>query len=128
MRLLLDTHAFIWFVAGDTLLSPLARAMIDEDDTEVFVSAVVAWEIGIKFALGKLLGAANIANDMPRAIEEKGFTPLDITVAHAQRAGALPPHHNDPFDRMLIAQAQAEDLLVVSNEKVFDRYGVRRLW
>jgi PIN domain nuclease of toxin-antitoxin system len=128
MPLVLDTHSFLWFVSGDERLPLRCREAIGGDGVRVFVSAAVAWEIGIKHALGKLPGAASIANDMPRAIEENGFAPLDITVAHAQRAGALPPHHNDPFDRMLVAQALAEDLVLVSNETIFDRYGVRRLW
>lgn len=128
MALLLDTHALLWFLSGDERLSVRPRKAIGDETPQVFVSAAVAWEIGIKHALGKLPGAASIATDFATMIEGNGFEPLDITVAHAQRAGALPPHHNDPFDRMLVAQALAEDLIVVSNEKIFDRYGVRRLW
>ena len=105
MRLLLDTHALIWWLAGDPSLSASARAAIAELDNEVFVSAASAWEIATKYRIGKL----------PQA-------------QHGQTAGSLPGPHRDPFDRMLIAQAMLADLVLVSSEAVFDRYGVRRLW
>ena len=128
MRLLLDTHAFLWWSINDGRLSPAARRAIADDDNDVLISAASAWEITTKHRLGKLPGADLIAADLAGAIANQGFDALAITVADAARAGALPGPHQDPFDRMLIAQALAHDLLVVSNESRFDWYGVRRLW
>ena len=128
MRLLLDTHAFLWWSINDGRLSPAARRAIADDDNDVLISAASAWEITTKHRLGKLPGADLIAADIAGAIANQGFDALAITVADAARAGALPGPHQDPFDRMLIAQALAHDLLVVSNESRFDWYGVRRLW
>ena len=128
MRLLLDTHAFIWWVEGNSRLSPLARRSIGDEENDVLVSAATAWEIATKHRLGKLLGAEALALDVAGEIAGQGFQELAITVADAARAGALPGHHRDPFDRMLIAQALARDLVLISNEPLFDRYGVRRLW
>lgn len=128
MALLLDTHAFLWWLAGDTKLSRRARAAIGDHDTDVFVSAASAWEIATKYRLGKLPGAAVIISNIPDAIASQSFVALPVTVVHAQRAGGLPGDHRDPFDRMLIAQAQSEDLTLVSNEKLFDAHSVHRLW
>jgi PIN domain nuclease of toxin-antitoxin system len=128
MRALLDTHAFLWWLAGDQTLSTAARAMIGDEDSTILVSAATAWEIATKHRLGKLPGAAPIATDIEGAVHSQGFTPMDVTIHHAQRAGALPGHHRDPFDRMLLAQALLEGCVLVSNERVFDRYGVDRLW
>ena len=94
----------------------------------VLVSAASAWEVATKVRLGKLAGAAGLAADFASYIEREGFEPLPISMDHAARAGLLAGAHKDPFDRMLIAQAQAENLALVSNEDVFDAYGVRRLW
>ncbi len=128
MSLLLDTHAFLWWLDGDPQLSPLARSAIADPSTEVFVSAASAWEIATKARKGKLPGAVAVAADMLRAIRSQGFTPLDISVDDAQRSGALPGDHADPFDRMLVAQAIGRGLRLVSNERLFDSYGVYRLW
>lgn len=128
MALLLDTHAFLWWLAGDRKLSARARAAIASADADVLVSAASAWEIAIKFRMGKLPGAASIVNDLAGAIASQAFTALPITVVHAQRAGLLASEHRDPFDRMLIAQARTDDLTLVSNEKAFDGFGVSRLW
>lgn len=128
MRVLVDTHAFLWWLAGNRRLSRPARAVIDNQDNDVLVSAASAWEITTKHRLGKLPGADMIAADVMAAIEDHGFQPLAITVAHAERAGRLPGPHRDPFDRMFIAQSLAHDLPMVSIESVFDRYGVRRIW
>ena len=128
MRLLLDTHAFIWWVAGNRRLSPLARRSIDDEENDVLVSAASAWEIATKHRLGKLPSAEALALDVAGEITGQGFQELAITVADAARAGALPGRHRDPFDRMLIAQALARNLVLISNEPLFDRYGVRRLW
>lgn len=128
MRVLLDTHTLLWWVQADLQLSRKARSVIASFETEVFVSAVSAWEIGTKVRLGKLPGAEALANDFPARLQQLSFRELPITVAHGQRAGLLTGTHKDPFDRMLIAQAQAENIAIVSNEKTFDQYGVRRIW
>ena len=128
MRVLVDTHAFLWWLAGNRRLSAAARDVIDNPDNSVLVSAASAWEIATKHRLGKLPGAAIVAGDVRAAIEDHGFQPLAITVAHAERAGRLPGPHRDPFDRMLIAQSLAHDLPLVTSESLFDRYGVRRIW
>lgn len=128
MRVLIDTHAFLWWLAGNKRLSQFARDVIDDSDNDVLVSAASAWEITTKHRLGKLPGAGVVADDVMAAIENHGFQPLPITVSHAERAGRLPGPHRDPFDRMLIAQSLAHDLPLVSNESLFDRYGVRRVW
>lgn len=129
MRLLLDTHAFLWWAFADRKLSrPAVAAISDGDTNQVLVSAASAWEIAIKHRIGKLPDAHAIANDIAGAVAAEGFDELAISVRHAERAGNLPTHHSDPFDRMLISQAISEDLTLVSNERLFDRYGVRRLW
>ncbi len=128
MRLLLDTHAFLWWVAGsERLPARVRRAIADEANTKL-ISAASAWEITTKHRLGKLPGAGELADDLTGAISGEGFEELPITIRDAARAGSLPGPHRDPFDRVLIAQALALNLVLVSNEKVFDRYGVRRLW
>jgi PIN domain nuclease of toxin-antitoxin system len=128
VRLLLDTHAFLWWLAGHSSLPSRVRAEIDTSGPDVFVSAASAWEITTKHRLGKLPQAELVASDVMSNIESQQFTPLAISVRHGQLAGALPGHHRDPFDRMLIAQAISEDLVLVSNERAFEAYGVRRLW
>lgn len=128
MRLLLDTHAFLWWLAGDRRLSRRARTLIGDDDNLVFVSAASAWEIATKVRIGKLPGAVHIADDIAEIVLSQAFHPLAVSVIHAQRAGLLPGDHRDPFDRMLIAQAHVEHLTLVSNEKLFDAYGVLRSW
>lgn len=128
MHLLLDTHAFLWWLDGDRRLSRRARAAIGDSGNTVLVSAASAWEITTKARLGRLPGALDVAADVAGCIAGQAFTPLDITVVHAQRAGRLPGDHRDPFDRMLAAQAQLEDLPIVSNDAIFDSYGVNRYW
>ena len=128
MRLLLDTHTFLWWLAGHPSLSKRARTEIDSSGSDVFVSAASAWEIAIKHRLGKLPEAELVAIDVLSTIESQQFTPLAVSVRHGQAAGALPGSHRDPFDRMLVAQAMLEDLTLVSNERAFDFYGVQRLW
>jgi len=128
VRLLLDTHAFLWWLAGDEALSAAAREAIADEANGVFISAASAWEITTKHRLGRLPGAAAIIADLDGAIVDQGFTGLPISGRHGQVAGALPGRHRDPFDRMLIAQAMLENLVLVSNEQPFDAYGVGRLW
>ena len=128
MRLLLDTHAFLWWLDGDALLSSAGQRAIGDEANEILVSAVSAWEIATKHRLGKLPRAAEVAADVAACIASQGFTGLPVTVRHGQIAGALPGHHRDPFDRMLIAQAMIDNLVLVSHDVAFDHYGVRRLW
>lgn len=128
MRLLLDTHALIWFLAGDAKLSLRARNEIEAPGAVVLASAVSAMEIVTKHRLGKLPQAGEIAGDFEGSIERHGFDGLPISLKHAQLAGGLSIAHKDPFDRLLIAQALLESLTLVSNERVFDQAGVDRLW
>lgn len=128
MRLLLDTHALLWWAKGMPHLSATAREAIQNDANEVYVSAASAWEITTKHRLGKLPQAGSLVVDFAMAIDRLGFLPLDITVSHAQDAGQLASSHRDPFDRLLAAQALAERMAFVSLERVFDELGVTRLW
>ena len=128
MRLLLDTHALLWWLSDDPALSPAARKAMAATSNVVLVSAASAWEISTKVRLGRLPGAEELAADFQGFISREGFTTLDITIDHAIRAGLLPGPHKDPFDRMLIAQAQAENLPIASSERIFEAYGVRRVW
>jgi len=128
VRILLDTHALLWWLAGDPQLSAPAHAAIVDPANDKFVSAASAWEIAIKFRLGKLPGARIIAGNVAAEVAGQGFIELPMTMRHAQLAGDVPPHHKDPFDRMLIAQATIESLPVLSIEAIFDRYGIHRIW
>jgi PIN domain nuclease of toxin-antitoxin system len=128
VNLLLDTHALIWWLAGDATLSFAAREAIANESNAVFISAASGWEITTKHRLGKLPGLGTIAADFEGTIVTQGFIGLPITLRHGQMAGALPGPHRDPFDRMLIAQALLDHLVLVSNEQPFDAYGVGRLW
>ena len=125
MRILLDSHALLWWLNDSPRLSPAADAAIAHPDHEVLVIAASLWEIAIKVHLGKLPG---VPVDLLAHLQDQEFEILPITGAHAQRAGALPNHHKDPFDRMLVAQAQAEGIPLISNEAIFDGYGVSRIW
>ncbi len=122
-RLLLDTHVFLWWLADDPALGGETRAVIGAGDNTVFVSAVTGWEIAIKRALGKLQAPDGL-ND---AVSGEGFTHLPMTFLHGERAGALPLHHRDPFDRMLIAQAEIEALELVSADSRMGLYAVNLL-
>ena len=128
MRLLLDTHAFLWWLDGDRRLSMKARRALASPANTILVSAASAWEITTKARLGKLPGAADVAADVAACVASQGFLPLEITILHAQRAGNLAGAHRDPFDRMLIAQSQIEDVAVVSDDQAFDEFDVRRFW
>ena len=128
MRLLLDTHAFLWWLDGDRRLSMKARRALASSANTILVSAASAWEITTKARLGKLPGAADVAADVAACVASQGFLPLEITILHAQRAGNLAGAHRDPFDRMLIAQSQIEDVAVVSDDQAFDEFDVRRFW
>jgi PIN domain nuclease of toxin-antitoxin system len=128
VEVLLDTHALLWWLSDDPALTKTARKIIAEVGTIVLVSAVSAFEIATKVRLGKLPTAVGLAADFAGYLDRAGFKMLDLSVEHATRAGFLPGPHKDPFDRMLIAQAQSENAPIVSNEVLFDSYGVRRVW
>jgi len=128
VRLLIDTHALLWWLNDEPSLSRAARKAMAESSNVLLVSAASAWEIATKVRLGKLPSAEELAADFQGFMLREGFTMLDITAGHAIRAGLLPGPHRDPFDRMLISQAQAENVPIVTNERVFEAYGVRRIW
>ena len=128
MRLLLDTHALIWWLAGDEKLGRRARESISDEANLVVVSAASAMEVATKFRIGKLPDAALLAQDFEAIIASQGFTELGISVRHARLAGEMGVDHKDPFDRLLIAQAMSEDLALVSNETRFDEFAVTRVW
>lgn len=123
MKLLLDTRILLWWLADDPLLPEGARDAIASPANEVLVSAVTAWEIAIKAAAGRL----EVPDDLLEVIDANDFVTLPITAAHAIAAGHLPPHHADPFDRMLIAQARADRCVLVSVDSRFPRYDVELL-
>ena len=121
MRLLLDTHAFLWWLEGSPRLGRDARSRIADPKSIVHVSAASIWELAIKMALGKLrVDRADLSDE----ITANGFVELPIGSRHASRAGALPRHHDDPIDRMLIAQAQSEELTLLTQDPAFGRYEV----
>jgi PIN domain nuclease of toxin-antitoxin system len=121
LRLLLDTHALVWWDNGRL---PRAVATAIREADEVHVSAVTAWEIAIKSALGKIVARGTVAD----AIGDYGFSALPVTVEHADAVRMLPAHHHDPFDRLLIAQARLEDLTLVTRDPAFSEYDVRLFW
>lgn len=122
MNLLLDTHVFLWWMWGEDISSEAAAA-ISDPETIALVSAASVWEIAIKRALGKL----EVPDSIEAELEGHGFRALTITAEHAERAGGLPLHHRDPFDRMLVAQAQMEGLTLVTRDPAFAAYDVRTL-
>ena len=122
-RLLLDTHAFVWWVTDVSKLAEGARAAIADPRNEVFVSAITGWEVAVKRAKGRMTAPDNLS----AMVDEKGFTHLPLTFHHAEQAGNLPMHHRDPFDRFLIAQAQAEGLVLVTRDARIPLYGVRTM-
>jgi PIN domain nuclease of toxin-antitoxin system len=124
----LDTHAFLWWVAGDEALPSTAQAAIADQRNDIFVSAASAWEISTKHRLGRLPGVVPLLDDIEGLIEQQSFVGLPVSIGHGQVGGALGGPLRDPFDRMLIAQAIVEHLVLVSNEQIFESYGVPRLW
>ena len=128
MLVLLDTHAFLWWIADSGRLSGPAREVIADELNDIVVSAASAWEIATKFRIGKLPGCEAVAINVAGYIAGQGFEELAIRVVDAERAGRLPGPHRDPFDRMLAAQALAREFPVVSVDPVFDRFGVTRVW
>lgn len=128
MKLLLDTHTFIWFIMGSSHLSNTARALIEDSANEKFLSVVSLWEIAIKLSIGKLTLAAPFDVLIPQQLRVNGFELLNIEIAHVSAVVTLPFHHRDPFDRLLIAQGMSEKMAIVSIDAAFDAYPVTRLW
>jgi PIN domain nuclease of toxin-antitoxin system len=124
MNLLLDTQVLLWWKEGNRRLGPRARRAIETGATTVRVSAVSAWEIAIKSRTGRLRLTEPLEVWIPDRLERDGFLMLSVTVSHAVAVASLPDHHQDPFDRLLIAQARAENLTVVTSDTVFDNYDV----
>jgi PIN domain nuclease of toxin-antitoxin system len=119
MRLLIDSHVALWWLAGDDSVGPVCGEQLRSAD-EVYFSAVTPWELGIKRSLGKLTYPDGLADELVAA----GFVGLPISAAHAEQAPDLPPHHRDPFDRMLVAQAQVESLVLVSADRSLRPYDI----
>jgi PIN domain nuclease of toxin-antitoxin system len=123
LNVLLDTHAFLWWRTNSSRMSAKARRAVVTADA-VLISAASAWEIAVKLALGKL----RLADPVAWMVDDSGFAPLHVTFAHTERLATLPRHHRDPFDRMLIAQAQVEGVTLVTHDKLFQPYDIPILW
>jgi PIN domain nuclease of toxin-antitoxin system len=128
MRLLLDTHAFLWFVLNDSQLSPKALQLIVEPAHDILISPASYWEIAIKVSLGKYQIPGSFQVWMERQIAANAFQILPITITHAATVTTLPFHHRDPFDRLLVAQSLTEQISIISADRVFDSYFVLREW
>lgn len=128
MRLLLDTHAFLWWLFDDPQLSTTSRDCIADPGNEILVSAASAWEISTKYRLGKLPAVHELVRDMSAWVTQAGFRSLPVEIVHAIRAGNWPQAHRDPFDRMLAAQSEIEDLPLVSCDAMMSVFGVRTVW
>jgi PIN domain nuclease of toxin-antitoxin system len=128
MRVLVDTHILIWAGLAPARLGKRAMAILANRSNEVYVSAASAWEVATKVRLGKLPGAEQLERDFIDSVQDAGYTLLSITAATALRAGRMPGDHRDPFDRMIAAQALAEDIPVLSNDSQLDSFGITRIW
>jgi PIN domain nuclease of toxin-antitoxin system len=128
VTLLLDTHAFLWFVLNDSSLSATARTLIIDPQNDILISPATYWEIAIKVSIGKFRLSGPFADFMEQQIAQNDLTVLPITVAHAAVVASLPFHHQDPFDRLLIAQSIEENIPVLSADRALDAYPVTRLW
>lgn len=128
MRVLLDTHAFLWFVIGSSELSSRARAVIEDAAFEKFLSGASLWEMAIKASLGKIILAEPFDVLIPGQITASGFSVLGLEIVHLAAVATLPFHHRDPFDRMLVAQAKHEEMAIVSSDTQLDSYEVERIW
>ncbi|MDB5333529.1 MAG: PilT protein domain protein [Phycisphaerales bacterium] len=128
MRLLLDTHTFLWFINGDQKLSPAARNAIQDPTNESHVSIASVWEMAIKVSIGKLGLAQPFPMIVPHELKRNGFRLFPIELSHCVMVSSLPFHHRDPFDRLLIAQSLAGRTPIVSADAAFDAYGVVRIW
>lgn len=127
-RLLLDTHAFLWWIADDPRLSPAAREAIADGANAVYLSAVSVWEMVIKMGLGRLELPEDTESFIAQQLQQNGFRPLAMTLPHALAVRHLPPLHKDPFDRLLVAQARHEELAIISGDEAVRRYPVAVVW
>lgn len=128
MKYLLDTSVFLWSLDASDRLNPEARKLLAEGSGEVYLSSVSSWEIAIKWNIGKLRLPTPPASLIPSALSSMAIRPLPMTHAHAFAVADLPPHHTDPFDRMLIAQARSEDMVLLTSDGAFLKYKVKTLW
>jgi len=128
MRLLLDTHSFLWFISGSPHLSRNARTLIEDVSNQPFLSVASLWEMAIKLSLGKLSLSEPFEVLLPEQMRLNGINLLGIEMEHTALVAKLPFHHRDPFDRLLIAQAMVERIPIVSADTAFDAYDVKRLW
>ncbi|HZL95372.1 MAG TPA: type II toxin-antitoxin system VapC family toxin [Vicinamibacterales bacterium] len=128
MKLLLDTHAFLWWIEGAPALGRRARAEIANPDSEVFVSLASCWELAIKRSLGKLRLTQSLDRFVPEQLTRNGFGLLSVELRHVVRVADLPFHHRDPFDRLLVAQALQDELAIISADRVLRKYGVTVVW
>lgn len=128
MNLLLDTHTFLWFIAGDAILSKAARSAIEDEGNNLYLSVASLWEIAIKVSIDKLMLSEPFEALIPEQLAENGIELLDISVEHTALIASMPFHHRDPFDRLIAAQAHVEQMTLVSADDAFDAYGVTRLW
>jgi PIN domain nuclease of toxin-antitoxin system len=128
MNILLDTHAFLWFIAGSDELSVTARELIEDENNRIFLSAASLWEMAIKVSLEKLTLNEPFETLIPEQLSQNGIEILNINTAHAAKIIQLPFHHRDPFDRLLIAQALVEDMSLISIDETFDAYEIKRIW
>jgi len=127
MKVLLDTHVLIWWFNEPAKLSRKAAATLGNPGNTVYVSAAVAWELAIKVNLGKL-DALSLVTELARHVAEEGFAELPVSIGQAVRAGLLPRYHRDPFDRLLVAQAQDLNVPILSADAILDQYDVKRIW
>lgn len=128
MTFLLDTHTFLWFVGADSRLSRKAMSTMRDEANPIVLSLVSVWEMAIKAGLGKLRLPQAVETFVPEQMQLNGIGQLAIEFRHAARVEGLPPHHTDPFDRLLVAQALTEGLPIISADPAFDAYGVSRIW
>jgi PIN domain nuclease of toxin-antitoxin system len=126
--MLLDTHAFIWFIEGNESLSDRARSVIEDENNTVFLSMASVWEMAIKVSLGKLILSEPFDALIPSQLATNDIALLDINLSHTMQVATLPFYHRDPFDRLIASQALAEDIPLISKDAIFDSYGVNRLW
>ena len=128
MRVLLDTHAFLWWITDDERLTSPARIAIGASANQVFVSAATVWEIVVKSRLGRLPVPEPADGFISAHLEANAFQPLSITIRHALGLGSLPDHHRDPFDRILVAQAHAEEMPLVTGDEAVQAYPISTIW
>ena len=128
MNILLDTHTFLWFVDDNPRLSEPARILIESDNSQPFISMASLWEMAIKISLGKLQLKQPYEIFVPQQLTSNGIGVLNLSIEHTTAIATLPFHHRDPFDRLIIAQAQIENMPLVSVDPAFDAYKIKRVW